>query len=94
MRLLKAAENEMFSSIVPLLKKSDARKLVTAYDSIRKVCCIAEENMFGDLGYKEEYEHVFYGPLEGEPRSDIDGEVMQMARTIVRSLCEGKRKVE
>lgn len=73
-----------FSRIAP---KSEVQKLNRAIEKLYDASCYADEKMFRKkIADSWEYNSVFFGATDQEPRSDIDAQILKAAQKIASKL--------
>jgi len=87
MRLFKQLGTRLAVDISKVISAADSDKLLRALSKVDEICSRAEDNLFRDhpdLG--AEYTDVFYGSVNGEPRNDIDAEMIELAGKMANDL--------
>ena len=87
MRLLTEVGNKAISAASAILSAKDADKFVHYLNGLDLLKAKADTNLFDDypeLGH--EGTNVFYGRLKDKPESDLDTEVINMAKAMAEDL--------
>lgn len=80
-RALKMLASQTSVEAAKFIPKHEWRKLQNAIDTIGTYSSMIEDRMFRDYPeLPDTYNSVFYGGLYGEPRNDVDAEIMKEAR--------------
>lgn len=90
MRLLKEVIVRTYVDAYTLLPASERNKLYRAMSTINEICSRTEDRMYmayPDIGH--DYVDVFYGDLQTKPRTEVDAEVMKLARSIANKILQG-----
>ena len=91
MRLYKTLGAKLFTDISKVLSRQDQEILLKAMGRIDRICSRAEDNMFHDHPQlSNQYIDVFYGSTDGEPRNEVDKEIVEMAKEAADGLFKGK----
>lgn len=81
MRLLKEAGSNAVVKASVILPAAETDRFMKLIDKIEDVASEAEKQMFTDHPeLSGEYTDVFYGNLSGAPRTDVDAEVIRLAK--------------
>ena len=87
MRLLKTLAMRTLIDTSAILGAVERDRFSRCLDDLSLICCKAEERMFRDHPeLPDEYIDIFYGTTEGEPRHELDKEILDMARAAAQEL--------
>lgn len=89
MRLCKCATVKALEALGGVLPKNDCKNIVKAMDLLSQVASKAEDRMFMDHpDVSDEYLNAFYGTLQGEPNSEVDQKVRELAKEYAEKIFE------
>lgn len=91
MRLFKSVGRKLAEDISQVLPAQDTDSFLRILDRIGVICSRAEDNMFHDHPeISNDYLDVFYGDVSGEPRNDVDAEIIGKAKETADELFKRK----
>ena len=87
MRLLKTLAVRTIVSIDSLIDAKDRRQMAKIESILREVSSNVENNMYDDHNlHGHDYTKIFYGASDNPPINEVDKEIHELMREVVKSL--------